>query len=205
MTFPNVKNDAARLVCWRQVKRKNFPGVEDGIDTYTSGQLSRSNVLTPWEQGILRSIQSDAVWTCSKLHRAGKTVTPMCPACGQKSETVEHLLFECQCPQYQTIRAEFFPTGLPDSTAHLAPLTRNTTLVPYDVEAHSWRERAHDSQIAAKTQAARFRDSMCLRARVDDDERNQPDFEITVMNTVQPETHSELIPAARKIEFESCK
>ena len=68
------------------------------------------------------------------------------------------------------------PTGLLD----LAPLTRNTTLVPYDFEAHSWRERTHDSQIAAKTQAARFRDSMCLRAGVDDDERNQPDFEITL-------------------------
>ena len=80
----------------------------------------------------------------------------------------------------RTIRAEFFPTGLPDFTAHLAPLTRDTTLVPYDVEAHSWRERTHDSQIAAKSQAARFRDSMCLRAGVDDDERNQPDFEITV-------------------------
>ena len=32
----------------------------------------------------------------------------------------------------------------------------------------------------SNTQAARFRDSMCLRAGVDDDERNQPDFEITV-------------------------
>ena len=90
--------EAARLVRWRQVKRKNFLGVEDGIDTYTSGQLSRSNVLTPWEQGILRSIQSDAVWTCSKLHRAGKIVTPMCPACGQESETVEHLLFLSASP-----------------------------------------------------------------------------------------------------------
>ena len=85
--------EAARVVRWRQVKRKNFPGAEDGIDTYTSGQLSRSTVLTPWEQCILRSIQSDAVWTCSKLHRAGKIVMPMCPACCQKSETVEHLLF----------------------------------------------------------------------------------------------------------------
>ena len=107
----------------------------------------------------MRSIQADAVWTCAKLHRAGKIVTPMCLA---------------------TIRAEFFPTGLPDCTAHLSPLTRNTLLVPHDGEAHIWRERTHDSRLAAKTQAVRFRDLICLRARVDDDEQNQPDFEMTV-------------------------
>ena len=173
--------EAARLVRWRQVLRRNFPDVDDGVDTYTSGQLSRSNVLTPWEQGILRSIQADAVWTCAKLHRAGeKIVTPMCPACGQEPETMEHLVFECQCLQYQTIRAEFFPTGLPHSTAHLSPLTRNTLLVPHDGEAHIWRERTHDSRIAAKTQAVRFRDLICLRAGVDDDEQNQRDSEMTV-------------------------
>ena len=48
-----VIREAARLVRWCQVKRRNFPDFEDGIDTYTSGQLSRSNVHTPWEQRTL--------------------------------------------------------------------------------------------------------------------------------------------------------
>ena len=39
--------EAARLVRWRDVKRRYFPDVENGIDTYTSGQLYWSNVLTP--------------------------------------------------------------------------------------------------------------------------------------------------------------
>ena len=36
-------------------------------------------------------------------------------------------------------------------------------------------------------------------------ERISEHIEEQTARTVQPETHSELIPAARKIEFESCK
>ena len=63
---------------------------------------------------------------------------------------------------------------------HTCHIRRNALLVPYDGEAHTWRERTHDSRIAAKTRTVRFRDLVCLRAGVDDDEQNQPDFEMTV-------------------------
>ena len=91
---------------------------------------------------------------------------------------MEHLVFECRCPQYLAIRADFSPLVLPVSAAHLPPLTRNTRLVPCDGEAHTRRVRTHDSRLAANIQDVRFRDLVCWE--FDGDEQNQSDFEMTL-------------------------
>ena len=56
----------------------------------------------PAEDGQLRAIHMNGVWTCKALFKAGRLACDVCYACGKEPETQSHM-WRCQNEQYAVI------------------------------------------------------------------------------------------------------
>ena len=77
-------------------------GVEQGVDTWLSTRLLRSETISAIERGIPANIIAGATWSCERLWLAGILDSAECPGCKVPRETATHIWVACS--HYQQLR-----------------------------------------------------------------------------------------------------
>lgn len=102
--FLHLVRLAINRMLWTKASnsRKNLRGLHVGIDKDSTVKLLNSNVLSPYDKGILRAILPDGIAAQKYLFSTKQAQHPVCNYCWQEIESLEHLFWFC--PAWDNIR-----------------------------------------------------------------------------------------------------
>ena len=121
--FLHILRLGASRMLWSRTStnRKEFRGIQNGIDKKASLALLNSRSLQEYDRGILRSIVAGAIYTQRVLFISKKSDHPVCVHCWQQQEDLLHLFWHC--PAWIHIRSAYLSAEQLRSAQTLPPCT----------------------------------------------------------------------------------